>query len=115
MSRIAKETGLGRATLYKYFRDVDAILVGHAHVDIPMREVVNEQTGKTVVLCEPFFWAKRVARFDITLKRLGRGWRVAGTTSTTLPTNTVDADPAVAAAVEPWRRAGVDRREGAHL
>ena len=80
--------------------DVDAILVGHAHVDIPMREVVNEQTGKTVVLCEPFFWAKRVARFDITLKRLGRGWRVAGTTSTTLPTNTVDADPAVAAAVQ---------------
>ncbi len=80
--------------------DVDAILVGHAHVDIPMREVVNEQTGKTVVLCEPFFWAKRVARFDITLKRLGRGWRVAGTTSTTLPTNTVAADPAVAAAVQ---------------
>ncbi len=80
--------------------DVDAILVGHAHVDIPMREVVNEQTGKTVVLCEPFFWAKRVARFDITLKRLGRGWRVAGTTSTTLPTNTVDADPDVAAAVQ---------------
>lgn len=27
MSRIAKETGIGRATLYKYFPDVDAILV----------------------------------------------------------------------------------------
>lgn len=27
MSRIAKETGLGRATLYKYFPDVEAILV----------------------------------------------------------------------------------------
>ena len=80
--------------------DVDAILVGHAHVDIPMREVVNEQTGKTVVLCEPFFWGKRVARFDIGLKRLGSGWRVVGTTSTTLPTNTVEADPAVAAAVK---------------
>jgi AcrR family transcriptional regulator len=26
MSRIAKETGIGRATLYKYFSDVDAIL-----------------------------------------------------------------------------------------
>jgi AcrR family transcriptional regulator len=27
MSRIAQETGIGRATLYKYFSDVDAILV----------------------------------------------------------------------------------------
>jgi AcrR family transcriptional regulator len=27
MSQIAAETGIGRATLYKYFRDVDAILV----------------------------------------------------------------------------------------
>ena len=27
MSRIAEETGIGRATLYKYFPDVDAILV----------------------------------------------------------------------------------------
>jgi 2',3'-cyclic-nucleotide 2'-phosphodiesterase/3'-nucleotidase len=80
--------------------DVDAILVGHAHVDIPMREVVNEQTGKTVVLCEPFFWGKRVARFDLGLKRLGRGWRVVRATSTTLPTNTVEADLQVAAAVQ---------------
>jgi AcrR family transcriptional regulator len=27
MSRIAEETGIGRATLYKYFRDVESILV----------------------------------------------------------------------------------------
>jgi AcrR family transcriptional regulator len=27
MSRIAEETGIGRATLYKYFRDVEAILL----------------------------------------------------------------------------------------
>src|SRR6266571_497687 len=27
MSRIAEETGIGRATLYKYFPDVDAILL----------------------------------------------------------------------------------------
>ncbi|HEY6746780.1 MAG TPA: TetR/AcrR family transcriptional regulator [Mycobacteriales bacterium] len=35
MSRIAKEAGIGRATLYKYFADVDAILVAwherHVH------------------------------------------------------------------------------------
>ncbi|RUV80905.1 TetR/AcrR family transcriptional regulator, partial [Mesorhizobium sp. M5C.F.Ca.IN.020.14.1.1] len=27
MAKIAEETGIGRATLYKYFRDVEAILV----------------------------------------------------------------------------------------
>ncbi|MEO6512055.1 MAG: 5'-nucleotidase C-terminal domain-containing protein [Nocardioides sp.] len=79
---------------------VDAILVGHAHVDIPQREVVNEQTGKTVLLCEPFFWGKRVARFDFDFKRQGRGWRVVRATSTTLVTNTAVADPSVAAAVQ---------------
>jgi AcrR family transcriptional regulator len=32
MSRIAEETGIGRATLYKYFPDVDAILAAwHEH------------------------------------------------------------------------------------
>ena len=84
--------------------NVDAILVGHAHVDIPMREVVNEQTGRTVVLCEPFFWGKRVARFDLTLKRAGRGWRVAAKKSTTLATNTVAEDPQVAVQVQAKRR-----------
>jgi AcrR family transcriptional regulator len=39
MSRIAAETGIGRATLYKYFPDVEAILLAwherqvHAHLD----------------------------------------------------------------------------------
>jgi AcrR family transcriptional regulator len=34
MSRIAEQTGIGRATLYKYFPDVDAILIAwhHQHV-----------------------------------------------------------------------------------
>lgn len=31
MSRIAEEAGIGRATLYKYFPDVDSILVAHHH------------------------------------------------------------------------------------
>ncbi|MDR0358963.1 MAG: TetR/AcrR family transcriptional regulator, partial [bacterium] len=27
MSQIAEQTGIGRATMYKYFRDVDSILI----------------------------------------------------------------------------------------
>jgi AcrR family transcriptional regulator len=34
MSRIAEETGIGRATLYKYFPDVDAILLAWHHRQI---------------------------------------------------------------------------------
>ncbi len=34
MSQIAEESGIGRATLYKYFPDVEAILVARHHVQI---------------------------------------------------------------------------------
>ena len=74
---------------------VDAILVGHAHVDIPMREVANERDR---------------ARRSCSASRCSgaSGWRglrhrrSSGTatggasttiTSTTLPTNTVDGRP----------------------
>jgi 2',3'-cyclic-nucleotide 2'-phosphodiesterase / 3'-nucleotidase len=81
--------------------DVDAILVGHAHIDVPMREVDSLVTaGKKVVLCEPLFWGKKVAVFDMELERHGNGWSLTSVTSTTLPTNTSAADPDVAAAVQ---------------
>ena len=41
MSQIAKDTGIGRATLYKYFPDVESILVAwHEHqIDLHLREL----------------------------------------------------------------------------
>jgi 2',3'-cyclic-nucleotide 2'-phosphodiesterase/3'-nucleotidase len=79
--------------------DVDAILVGHAHVDIPQRLVANETTGRQVLLCEPDYWGMRLAVMDLDLVRHGRSWSVASATSTTLNSNTAKEDPAVAAAV----------------
>ena len=80
---------------------VDAILVGHAHVDIAMREVASLVTkDKKVVLCEPLFWGKRVAVFDMELERHGSRWSLKKITSKTLRTDTAVADPAVAAAVQ---------------
>ncbi len=80
---------------------VDAILVGHAHLDVPMKVVDSLVTsGKKVVLCEPLFWGKKVAVFDMDLERHGNRWSLTSVTSTTLPTNTADADPDVAAAVQ---------------
>jgi 2',3'-cyclic-nucleotide 2'-phosphodiesterase/3'-nucleotidase len=80
---------------------VDAILVGHAHIDIPMRRVDSLVTqGKQVVLCEPSYWGRRLAVFDLDLERHGDRWTATNIVSTTLNSNEVAADPAVAAAVQ---------------
>ncbi|TMM12891.1 MAG: TetR/AcrR family transcriptional regulator, partial [Actinobacteria bacterium] len=43
MSQIAEETGIGRATLYKYFPDVEAILVAwhEGHVAVHLAQLVE--------------------------------------------------------------------------
>ncbi len=46
---------------------IDAILVGHAHQEIPELKVTNERTGRTVVLSEPLCFAERLTLFDIAL------------------------------------------------
>ncbi len=65
-----------------------------------MREVASLVTkNKKVVLCEPLFWGKKVAVFDMDLERHGNRWSLKKITSKTLPTNTAAADPAVESAV----------------
>src|SRR5215831_5180830 len=50
MSAIAKEAGIGRATLYKYFSSVDEILVAwhdrHVQEHLRRLEGIREQGGK---------------------------------------------------------------------
>lgn len=81
---------------------IDAILVGHAHVEIPQRYVTNEKTGKQVLLSEPLCFGERVTVMDLNLEqnRWGR-WQVASSTSTLLNSNTVPEDPEVAALLKP--------------
>jgi 2',3'-cyclic-nucleotide 2'-phosphodiesterase/3'-nucleotidase len=79
--------------------DVDAILVGHAHVDIPQRLVANEATGREVLLCEPDYWGMRLAVMQLRLVRHGNRWSVKEATSQTLNSNVAKEDPQVAAAV----------------
>jgi 2',3'-cyclic-nucleotide 2'-phosphodiesterase/3'-nucleotidase len=78
---------------------IDAILFGHAHLDIPQRFVTNEQTGAQVLLSEPSKWGQRLTRMDFTLTRERGRWRIAEKKATTLNTNTVTEDPKVLAAV----------------
>jgi 2',3'-cyclic-nucleotide 2'-phosphodiesterase/3'-nucleotidase len=79
---------------------VDAILVGHAHVEIPQKYVTNKMTGQDVLLCEPLYWGMRVAVMDLGVELYKGGWRLTSATAQTLNSNTVDADPTVLAAVQ---------------
>jgi len=79
---------------------IDAILFGHAHVDVPQRFVTNLATGQQVLLSEPSKWGQRLTRMDFALTRERGCWKVTEKKSTTLNTNTVAADPAVLAAVQ---------------
>jgi 2',3'-cyclic-nucleotide 2'-phosphodiesterase/3'-nucleotidase len=79
--------------------DIDAILVGHAHVDIPQRLVTNQQTGRDVLLCEPDYWGMRLAVMELGLVRHGDRWSVGSSSSQTLNSNIAAEDPQVADAV----------------
>ncbi|MCV2393094.1 5'-nucleotidase C-terminal domain-containing protein [Actinotalea sp. M2MS4P-6] len=87
---------------------IDAILVGHAHQEIPERIVVNQQTGKEVVLSEPLKWGERLSVFDIDLT-LHRGhWTVDDVSSQVLNANTVPEDPAIVSLLADDHQAVVD-------
>jgi len=76
---------------------IDAILVGHAHVEIGQRIVKNKQTGRDVVLTEPLRWGMRLSALDVTVRRRrrGSGYEVVSVTSQVLNANTVDEDPRI--------------------
>ncbi|GAA1177365.1 2',3'-cyclic-nucleotide 2'-phosphodiesterase/3'-nucleotidase [Kitasatospora gansuensis] len=75
--------------------DIDAVLVGHTHKEVPQRLIVNKKTGKTVVLSEPLCWAQRLSRFDFEVEFARGQWHVTSVTSTVLNSNTVPEDPAI--------------------
>ncbi len=81
--------------------DVDAILVGHAHKEIAQRFVVNEQTGRQVLLSEPYYWGMRVTVMDLDLAKVRGQWQVVGSGATLLNSNTAPEDPQIAALLRP--------------
>jgi 2',3'-cyclic-nucleotide 2'-phosphodiesterase/3'-nucleotidase len=73
---------------------IDAILFGHAHVDVPQRFVTNLRTGKQVIMSEPKNWGQRLSVFDLKLEFVRGSWQVAQSKALTVNTNTVVDDPA---------------------
>jgi 2',3'-cyclic-nucleotide 2'-phosphodiesterase/3'-nucleotidase len=74
---------------------IDAILVGHTHTDVASYTVKNEETGKDVVLSEPYCYGYRLSVFDFELELVHGCWKVTSTKSTTLNSNTVEEDPRI--------------------
>ncbi|MER5211520.1 5'-nucleotidase C-terminal domain-containing protein [Streptomyces sp. NPDC002838] len=74
---------------------IDAILVGHAHTEIPEYFVTNKETGKQVVLSEPLKWGQRLTLFDFELV-WGKGrWTVEKVGAQVLNSNAVEEDPEI--------------------
>ncbi|MCX4833186.1 5'-nucleotidase C-terminal domain-containing protein [Streptomyces sp. NBC_01016] len=83
------------ANVAKQVPGVDAILVGHAHVEIEQQLVANEKTGKTVVLSEPLCFAERLALFDFDLVWEKGRWTVESVKASLRNTNAVADDPEI--------------------
>ncbi|MFG3306072.1 bifunctional metallophosphatase/5'-nucleotidase [Streptomyces wuyuanensis] len=71
---------------------IDAVLVGHAHTEIAEYTVVNEETGRPVVLSEPLKWGQRLTLFDFDLVWERGRWSVARVGAKVLNSNTVPED-----------------------
>ncbi|MEU0218748.1 5'-nucleotidase C-terminal domain-containing protein [Streptomyces sp. NPDC006265] len=71
---------------------IDAILVGHAHTEIPEYFVTNKETGKQVVLSEPLKWGQRLTLFDFELVFERGCWKVEKVGAKVLNSNTVEED-----------------------
>ncbi|MCW2523545.1 MAG: nucleotidase [Frankiales bacterium] len=79
---------------------IDAVLVGHAHVEIAERFVVNESTGRSVLLSEPLKWGMRLSVMELDVVADGSsGWQVASARASLLDANAAVEDPAVSALV----------------
>ncbi|MEU3886710.1 5'-nucleotidase C-terminal domain-containing protein [Streptomyces sp. NPDC029041] len=74
---------------------IDAILVGHAHTEIPQYFVTNKKTGKQVVLSEPLKWGQRLTLFDFELVFEKGCWKVEKVGAKVLNSNTVEEDPKI--------------------
>ncbi|QUC55634.1 5'-nucleotidase C-terminal domain-containing protein [Streptomyces sp. A2-16] len=74
---------------------IDAILVGHTHIEVPSYTVKNDETGEDVLLSEPYCWGYRLSVFDFELELVRGQWKVTKKTAQTLNPNTVDEDPEI--------------------
>ncbi|MGW6914109.1 bifunctional metallophosphatase/5'-nucleotidase [Kitasatospora sp. NPDC054939] len=87
---------------------IDAILVGHAHKEVPQRLITNKETGRTVVLSEPLCWGQRLTCFDFEVEFEQGAWKVVSLAARVLNSNTVPEDPEIVGLMTEQHRKVVD-------
>ncbi|WP_335988931.1 bifunctional metallophosphatase/5'-nucleotidase [Glycomyces sp. MUSA5-2] len=91
-------TGLGIENASKIVAEtvpgIDAILVGHAHVEIAETRVAGPD-GREVILSEPLCYGQRLTRFDFDLVWDKGSWKVEAAGATVLNSNTAEEHPAI--------------------
>jgi len=87
---------------------IDAVLVGHAHQEIPERFVTNKVTGDQVLLTEPLNWGMRLSVMDFELTKVRGQWDVTSASSSLLNANTVEADPKISKLVAEQHQRVID-------
>ena len=76
---------------------IDAVLVGHSHVEIIERFVDSKVTpGKKVLLTEPLKWGMRLSVMDFHVTHDGKGYSLTAAHAHVLNSNTAPEDPQVA-------------------
>jgi 2',3'-cyclic-nucleotide 2'-phosphodiesterase/3'-nucleotidase len=91
------------ARLAEQVPGIDAVLVGHAHVEVAERFVRNLETGRDVLLSEPLKWGMRLTVMELDLAPLdpaaGGGWQVVGAHAELRDARDAPEDPIVAGRV----------------
>lgn len=87
---------------------IDAVLVGHAHQEIPQRFVTNKATGEQVLLTEPLNWGMRLSVMDFDLTKVRGQWNVTAASSSLLNANTAEADPEISKLVAEQHQRVID-------
>src|SRR6478736_4377181 len=78
---------------------IDAVLVGHSHVEV-VDKATNAETGKQVLLVEPYYWGMRVAEMTLSLQKVRGQWQVVDSAGRLWNAGAVPEDPAVTGAVK---------------
>jgi 2',3'-cyclic-nucleotide 2'-phosphodiesterase / 3'-nucleotidase len=93
-------TGLGvenaSALVAQQVAGIDAILVGHAHIEVAESRVAGPD-GHEVVLSEPLCYGQRLTRFDFDLTLEKGKWKVASVAAAVLNSNTAEEDEEILA------------------
>ena len=87
-------------------KGIDAIIAGHAHMNISEHDYINPD-GQKVIVTEPGKWGQFVSQIDFNIDKSSDGkWLVSNKTSKTTPMDdSIVADPVITELAKPYQDA----------